>query len=135
MRSSIGARLLLIISSIAIAQNVKTVSATPKIDAAFGKVAVKTLLTITGTSNKELVDAAMIDLFAADSSRLDRKVIWHIQLFQQIYGIHEMTRDHSEDQDCIIAWLPKLRALSATIPKQCPGYTAEEMKEMMSQQR
>jgi hypothetical protein len=39
-------------------------SASPKINATFAKAAIKTLLTIEGTRNKELLDAEMIDLSA-----------------------------------------------------------------------
>ena len=119
---------MLFVAACAVAQNGK--SANPKIGAAFGKAAVKALLTIEGTRDKQLIDAAMINLSAAHSTHAELKVVWHVQLFQQIYSIHEMARGHDEDQGCIIAWLPKLRALSAEIPKQCPHLSAEEMKEM-----
>lgn len=33
---------------------------------------------------------------------------------------HGANEAHDEDQACIVAWVPKLRALSAGIPKQCP---------------
>lgn len=128
--------------------------ASPRIGVAFSKAAVKALLTIEGTRDKGLLDAAMIDLSAAQSTHAELTVVWHIQLFQEIYGIHELTRQmrvraekeeslahpdgapadhgangaHDEDQACIVAWLPRLRALSAEIPKQCPRFSPEEMK-------
>jgi hypothetical protein len=119
---------VLVVVACAVAQNGK--SANPKIGAAFGKTAVKALLTIEGTRDKQLIDAAMIDLSAAHSTHAELKLVWHVQLFQQIYAIHEMAGGHEEDQGCLVAWLPKLRALSADIPKQCPHLSAEEMKEM-----
>jgi hypothetical protein len=104
---------------------------TPKIGTAFAKAGVKALLTIEGTHDPQLLDAAMIDLSAAHSTRAELVVVWHVQLFQQIYALHNLPGgDHYEDQGCIVAWLPKLRALSAEIPGKCPHLTAEEMKAM-----
>ncbi len=127
---------LLLLAACAVAQNGDAAStrtpksATTKIGATFAKAAVKTLLTIEGTRDRQLLDTTMIDLSAAQSTHAELIVVWHVQLFQQIYTIHDMAIGHDEDQDCIVAWLPKLRALSAEIPKQCPHLTAKEMKEM-----
>jgi len=88
----------------------------------------------------------MIDLARAETSHTELSVVWDIQLFEAIYGVHEVVRQsllgaesaeseadpnhipagvgaseaHDEDHACIVAWLPKLRALNAKTPKQCP---------------
>lgn len=105
-------------------------NAGPKIGAAFAKAAVKALLTIDGTRDKPLVDAAIIDASAEQSTQAELRVVWHIQLFQQIYALNDLVGDHYEDQRCIVAWLPKLRGLSAEVPRQCPRLTADEMGKM-----
>ena len=114
---------VLLFSEAAFGQNTAThnsTKASPRIGVAFSKAAVRALLTIEGTRDKGLLDAAMIDLSAAHSTHAELTVVWHVQLFQEIYGIHEMIEAHDEDQACIVAWLPRLRALSAEVPKQCP---------------
>lgn len=124
----------------------KSTKVAPEISVAFSKAAIKALLTIERTTNKELVDAAMIDLSGAESNHTELSVVWDIQLFEAIYGVHEAARQswaaaeraeseagldhtpadrgaseaHDEDHACIAAWLPRLRALSAGTPKQCP---------------
>jgi hypothetical protein len=96
-------------------------SAGPKIGPTFARVAVKTLLTIGGSRDKQLVDAAMINLSAAQSSRAELTVVQHLQLFEALYSVHQFGGlGHDEDQRCVVAWLPKLRAHSAEIPKVCP---------------
>jgi hypothetical protein len=104
--------------------------ASVRVGAAFSKAAVRALLTIGGTADNRLLDAAIIDVSAAQSSHVELTVVWHIQLFQQIYAVHEIAGGHDEDQACIAAWLPKLRALSDEIPKSCPRLTSEEMAQM-----
>lgn len=108
----------------------KTATASPRISATFSKAAVRALSTIDSTRNKQLLDAAMIDLSTAQSTHTELQVVWHIQLFEEIHRLHDAAAGHDEDRTCIIAWLPKLRGLSAEIPKQCPRLSAEEMKEV-----
>jgi hypothetical protein len=88
----------------------------------------------------------MIDLSSAETNHTEVSVVWDIQLFEAIHGIHEAVRQsqlsaeraeaeaysdrapaylessaaHDEDHACIVAWVPRLRALSAKTPKQCP---------------
>ena len=103
------------------------------VSAVFSKAAIKALLTIGRNSNKQLVDAAMVDLEAMGSSRAEHSVTHEIEVFQAVYDIREAGRQsdleaglyseanqaHDKDHTCVVAWLPKLRALSAEIPKQC----------------
>jgi hypothetical protein len=124
----------------------KSTKAAPKISVAFSKAAIKALLTIERTNNKGLVDAAMIDLAGAGSNHTELSVANDIAVFEAIYAIREMERQsslaaeraeaeadphristypessHAHDRDyaCVAAWLPRLRALSAATPKQCP---------------
>jgi hypothetical protein len=141
-------------SAVALGQNTlvpKSAGTMPKISVAFSKAAIKALLTIERANNKELVDAAMIDLAGAGATRAELSVVWDIQLFEAIYGVHEAVRQsslaaeramadadpghaptdlgaseaHDEDHACIVAWLPRLRALSARTPKQCPHRNSE----------
>jgi hypothetical protein len=123
--------------------------ATSKIGVAFSKAAIKALLNIRGNSNQELVDAAMIDLNVAASNNTELLIVHRISVFEQMYTINEMARQseiaadiavsradpdhnpadpgayeghdetHDKDRACIVAWLPRLRALSSGIPKQC----------------
>lgn len=127
MRKTILA--VLFCSMLGYAQKPSPKTASPRISAAFSRAATKALLTIEGTHNKQLLDAAMIDLSAAHSTQAELRIVWHIQIFEEIYSIHDMGGGHDEDRACTIAWLPKLRARSAEVPKQCPQMTAEEMKE------
>jgi|HubBroStandDraft_6_1064221.scaffolds.fasta_scaffold189441_3 hypothetical protein len=92
----------------------------PRISVEFSKAAVRALVTIGTTRQQALVDAAMIDLSAAQSTRAESVVMWHIQLFKDTYGVNEFIGDHSGDQRCITAWLPKLRGLIPEIPNECP---------------
>jgi hypothetical protein len=146
---TIAATFVLLFSEATFGQNTpthNTTKANPRIGVAFSKTAVKALLTIGGSANEELADAAMIDLSAAESSHAELLIVQRIQLFQEIYRIHEITRRiakgaereellanpdrppadhganmaHDEDQACIVAWVPRLRALSPQVPKQCP---------------
>jgi hypothetical protein len=103
------------------------------VSAAFSKAAIRALLTIDRNSNKQLVDAAMVDLQAIGSTRAERSVTHEIEVFEEVHEIREKTRQsaleaglyseaneaHDGDHACIAAWLPKLRALRADIPKQC----------------
>jgi hypothetical protein len=124
----------------------KSTQAAPKISVAFSKVAMKALLTIERTNDKELVDAAMIELAGAGSNHTELSVAHDIAVFEAIYAIREMGRQssleaeraeseadlryittdpksshaHDGDYACVAAWLPRLRALSAVTPKQCP---------------
>lgn len=92
----------------------------PRVSAEFAKAAVRALVTIETTRQQTLLDAAMIELSAAQSTPAESAVVWHIQLFKDAYGIHEFFGDHSEDQRCLAAWLPKLRGLNPEIPSECP---------------
>jgi hypothetical protein len=115
------------------------------VSAAFSKAAVKALLTIDRNSDKQAVDAVMVDLAATASTRAERSVGDEIALFEAIHSRNEWARQSdleaakamvdagmtnpgiseaveariSENHSCVVAWLPKLRALSAVIPKQC----------------
>jgi hypothetical protein len=142
--------LVLFVSEAISGQNEPTHSGTKaasKIGVGFSKAAIKALLTLQGNSKKELLDAAMIEISVAASNRKELLIVDHIELFGQIYARHEVVRQseiaadiaesraynpadpgtyeahdevHDKDQACIVAWLPRLRALSAEIPKQCP---------------
>jgi hypothetical protein len=147
---TIALTFLLLFSETTFPQNTPTRTSTKaapkKIGVAFSKAAIKTLFTIQGNSGKGLVDAAMIDLNVAVSNHTELLIAQRIQLFDEIYGINEMVRrmairagreesladpdlppadcganeSHDKDQACIAAWVPRLRALSAEVPKQCP---------------
>jgi hypothetical protein len=123
----------------------KGTKATPKIGTAFSKAAIKALLTIERTNNRDLVDAAMIELSGAETNPTEHSVVYDIQLFEAIYARNESARQslleaeraeaeaysnqgpaymgsskvHDEDHVCIAAWLPRLRALNAQTPKRC----------------
>lgn len=125
----------------------RSVASKPAISSQFAKAAIKALFTLGRTKDKQLVDAAMVDLAAAQSNRAELTITHRIQLFEQIYNLHELVRqsrlradqaedeaslpdriapkdrpasiEHDEDFACIGAWIPKLRALSAHVPKQC----------------
>ena len=86
---------VLLFSEATFGQNTAThnsTKASPRIGVAFSKAAIRALLTISGSANKELADAAMIDLSTAESSHAELLIVQRIQLFEEIYGVHEMTR-------------------------------------------
>jgi hypothetical protein len=105
-------------------------STAPRLSSSFSRVAVKAILTIAQERDGHLIDEAMINLTAAELTQAERKVVWHVQLFQQIYSMNELISSHAEDQECIRVWIPKLRGLSAEIPAQCPRLTNEELRRM-----
>src|ERR1700722_8909358 len=96
------------------------------LSAPFSKAAIKALLTIGRNSDKQLVDAAMVDLQATSLSSAERAVTHQIEVFQAVYDIGEAGRlstieagdysaastMHDKDHACVATWVPKLRALS-----------------------
>jgi hypothetical protein len=96
----------------------------PELSAEFSKAAVKALLTIK-KNDQHLTDAAMVDLEAAADTKAEADVTQQIKFFETVYGIHQQEEDlgqtsaHDEDRACLTAWLPKLRAQSGEIPKDC----------------
>ncbi|MGB7602737.1 MAG: hypothetical protein WBM24_20715 [Candidatus Sulfotelmatobacter sp.] len=101
---------------------------TPEISATFSKAAVKALVTIQGTDDERLVDAAMIEERAEQSGINEQLVGFNIELFKvakhQGRKLIELGADPGVDTEeneskCVAAWLPNLRALSKAMPKEC----------------
>jgi hypothetical protein len=103
-------------------------SAAPEISEAFSKVAVKALVTIQGTSDERLIDAAMIDETAEESGFNEKLIGFNISAFrlgkhtgQKLVDLGADPGVYTEENEskCVAAWLPKLRALSMEMPKEC----------------
>jgi hypothetical protein len=110
----------------------KSAKAATRISAAFSKAAIKALFTISRNANKQLVDAAMVDLDAAGSTDAENSLGMQIEIFASVYAAQEGARQAereaggnpgaNEGHTCIGAWVPKLRILSAEIPKECKSF-------------
>lgn len=88
----------------------------PEISASFSKLALKALLAIQRQrgDDSQLVDAAMVDLQAEVSNEAEKGIVWHLGLIEFYHSRHVI-----DEGACIFAWSPRLRALSAEIPKEC----------------
>jgi hypothetical protein len=122
----------------------KTAKAAPKITAAFSKAAIKYLFTIGRHADKNLVDAASVDLDSAASTATDKDVAGSIDIFAAIYsaqeGADQARRDaaaafgdaatgsptSNQGNTCIGAWVPLLRTLSAETPKVCKTFMGQK---------
>ena len=87
----------------------------PEISAAFSKAAVKAQLTIQRSADNKLVDAAMVDMEAEASDQAEKEIAFHVGFIEFDHYRKEATGESA----CIIAWLPRLRALSAGTPNEC----------------
>ena len=111
----------------------------PVIGAAFSKAAVRALLIIarsrrgantdrlesTNPEDNKAIDAAMLEMSVAASTRSEVVVEKQLNSFQMIYDLHQFTGEHDRDYACIAAWVPKLRALSGATPKPCLAITGD----------
>ena len=93
--------------------------ANPKISQDFSKAAIRALLTMERTHDRKLVEAAMLEMSVESSSHDEHKVEMALNAFAELYVIHGLSGTQDDDIPCFRAWLPKLRALSAAIPKEC----------------
>lgn len=96
----------------------------PEISAAFSKAVVKALLTIQRDANKDLVDAAMVDVEAEASNYAEKGLVFNVALAEFRHHTLTTTYAHSDETACFAAWLPRLRALSADLPKECASRPA-----------
>ncbi|HEU0046035.1 MAG TPA: hypothetical protein VFQ43_00355 [Nitrososphaera sp.] len=114
----------------------KSAKAAPQIGAAFSKAAIKALFTIGRNANKQLIDAAMVDLDAAGSTDAENSLGMQIETFASMYEAQERALNAereaggnpgaNEGHACIGAWVPKLRALSSEIPKECKSFMGQQ---------
>src|SRR5438128_11283244 len=70
----------------------KSAKAATRISAAFSKAAIKYLFTISRNADKNLVDAASVDLDSAASTDTDKSVAGQIDIFAAVYSSEEGAR-------------------------------------------